>query len=100
MCMTCGCSHNHSHDHHHHHQSHHHSFVFRVPVPEKKATTVLLEKKILEKNNRLAIENRAYFRNRKILALNMMSSPGAGKTTLLVRTIQDLRPRFPIQVIE
>jgi hydrogenase nickel incorporation protein HypB len=37
---------------------------------------------------------------RRILALNLMSSPGAGKTTLLERTIRDLAGRPPIGVIE
>jgi hydrogenase nickel incorporation protein HypB len=32
--------------------------------------------------------------------LNLVSSPGSGKTSLLVRTIADLKHRFPISVIE
>ena len=34
------------------------------------------------------------------LALNFVSSPGSGKTSLLVRTIDDLRDRWPVAVIE
>jgi hydrogenase nickel incorporation protein HypB len=37
---------------------------------------------------------------RGIRALNMMSSPGAGKTTLLERTIERLRGRLTLGVIE
>jgi hydrogenase nickel incorporation protein HypB len=35
-----------------------------------------------------------------VLALNLVSSPGSGKTTLLVRTLQALKGRWPLAVIE
>ncbi|MFM6527980.1 MAG: GTP-binding protein, partial [Dolichospermum sp.] len=50
--------------------------------------------------NLLAAENRGWFKGRNILALNLMSSPGAGKTTLLTRTINDLKDKLNINVIE
>ncbi|MDH4285463.1 MAG: hydrogenase nickel incorporation protein HypB, partial [Gallionellaceae bacterium] len=34
------------------------------------------------------------------LALNLVSSPGSGKTTLLVRTLQALKDKFSLAVIE
>ncbi|HEX8994430.1 MAG TPA: hydrogenase nickel incorporation protein HypB [Ktedonobacterales bacterium] len=37
---------------------------------------------------------------RRIRALNLMSSPGAGKTTLLERTVERLRGRLAIGVVE
>ncbi|OBQ34559.1 MAG: hydrogenase accessory protein HypB, partial [Anabaena sp. MDT14b] len=43
---------------------------------------------------------RGWFKGRNILALNLMSSPGAGKTTLLTRTINDLKDKLSISVIE
>lgn len=63
-------------------------------------TTISLEQNLLAKNNLLAAQNRGWFKGRNILALNLVSSPGAGKTTLLTRTIQDLKDRLPIHVIE
>lgn len=63
-------------------------------------TTISIEQDILAKNNLLAAQNRGWFKGRNILALNLVSSPGAGKTTLLTRTIQDLKDRLPIHVIE
>ena len=94
MCATCGCSeptpaHSHEHGHSHSHD-HDHS----------RGTTIRLEESILAKNDAFAAENRAWFREREILALNVVSSPGAGKTTLLVRTIRDMAGRLPISVIE
>jgi hydrogenase nickel incorporation protein HypB len=59
-----------------------------------------METAVLAKNDRFARDNRAFFRTRTVLALNVMSSPGAGKTTLLERTIRDLGADLPLAVIE
>ncbi|MGK7917672.1 MAG: hydrogenase nickel incorporation protein HypB [Prochloraceae cyanobacterium] len=63
-------------------------------------TTISLEQDILAKNDLIAAQNRGWFKGRNILALNLVSSPGAGKTTLLTRTIEDLKARLTISVIE
>jgi len=55
---------------------------------------------VLEANDRLAEELKNKFRVKKILCLNLMSSPGAGKTTLLERTLNDLKDEFKMAVIE
>jgi len=57
-------------------------------------------KNILDANDRIARENRMLFDEKKIYVFNLMSSPGAGKTTLVERTIEALRDRFRIAVIE
>lgn len=44
---------------------------------------------LLDNNDRIAAANRAEFARRRILALNLVSSPGAGKTALLERTLED-----------
>jgi hydrogenase nickel incorporation protein HypB len=61
---------------------------------------VRVERDIFEKNDRFASVNRRLFEATHTLALNLMSSPGAGKTAVLVRTLQDLRDRRPLAVIE
>ncbi len=55
---------------------------------------------LLGENNRIAAENRRIIKEMGAVALNLMSSPGAGKTTLLEKTIQALKPRFRMAVIE
>jgi hydrogenase nickel incorporation protein HypB len=45
--------------------------------------------KILEANDRIALENRRIFDDNNIFVINLMSAPGAGKTSLLERTIQE-----------
>ncbi|MFQ5488718.1 MAG: hydrogenase nickel incorporation protein HypB [Gammaproteobacteria bacterium] len=61
---------------------------------------VRIERDILGKNDEYAAANRRWFRERSILALNLVSSPGAGKTTLLTRTLEDLRGELALAVIE
>ncbi|MBV6626307.1 MAG: hydrogenase nickel incorporation protein HypB [Rivularia sp. (in: Bacteria)] len=126
MCVTCGCSDDSgkitnpqtgevlaiSHDDNHHthtladgtviSHSHNHDTVDNASEIHAKIhnTTISLEQNILAKNDLIAAQNRGWFKGRNILALNLMSSPGSGKTTLLTRTINDLKDRLTISVIE
>jgi hydrogenase nickel incorporation protein HypB len=61
---------------------------------------VRIERDILGANAALAADNRRWLAERKLLALNLVSSPGSGKTTFLVRTIRELAGRWPLAVIE
>lgn len=127
MCATCGCGkldepagtrisapagtvpHEHEHEHEHGHEhghshehGHGHEHVHAHPDDHGHAPTetLTLEQKILAKNDRLAEGNRAWLTDRRIAAINIMSSPGSGKTTLLERTVRELRPSVPVSVIE
>ena len=94
-----GHDHDHSHDHIHADGSgHEHGHVHAERT--RAGDLVELEARILAKNDAMAERNRAWFRGREILALNLMSSPGAGKTTLLERTIRDLRDELRLYVVE
>ena len=57
-------------------------------------------KKILGENEQYALRNSLFLAERKILCLNMISSPGSGKTTILTRTINELKDGIKIGVIE
>jgi hydrogenase nickel incorporation protein HypB len=59
-----------------------------------------VQKRILDANDQAAAANAAFFAERGILCLNMISSPGSGKTTLLARTITDLKDSIRIGVVE
>lgn len=48
---------------------------------------VQVEQKVLNENQRLALELRERFRQNHVFCLNVISSPGSGKTTLLERTL-------------
>lgn len=55
---------------------------------------------IMDVNDRLAAENRGYFDENGVYAINLMSAPGAGKTSVLEETIKRLKGAFRIGVIE
>ena len=57
-------------------------------------------KPILDRNERLAAENRARFDDAGVFVLDLMASPGAGKTSTILATIEALRVRYRIAVIE
>ena len=61
---------------------------------------VTVERKVLEKNDEIARQNRNLLAQHQIFALNVVSSPGAGKTTILERTLQQLQDRLRIAVVE
>ena len=106
MCVTCGCGVG---DHSHTapafarvpmRQAAHEHAHGAMSVPGRDAHTIQLETQILSKNQLIAQRNRSWLAARRILALNLVSSPGAGKTTLLERTINDLKADLSISVIE
>jgi hydrogenase nickel incorporation protein HypB len=59
-----------------------------------------VERKVLEKNDAIAAANRARFAAAGLFVLNIVSSPGAGKTTLLEQTLERLKGRSRVGVIE
>lgn len=100
----------HAHEHGHEHRHHEHgmggdldygSGPARAHVPGlSQSRMVQIEQDILSKNNGYAAANRQYFDERGIFALNLVSSPGSGKTTLLVKTIELLKDKCDIAVVE
>jgi hydrogenase nickel incorporation protein HypB len=75
MCATCGCS---------------DDAGVRVNGHGHEDRLVVLEQKVLARNDHLAEHNRMWLAERDVVAVNLMSSPGSGKTTLLERTIREL----------
>jgi hydrogenase nickel incorporation protein HypB len=73
----------------------------RAHVPGmSQARMVQIEQDILARNDAYAAGNRRYFDERGIFALNLVSGPGAGKTTLLCKTIEWLKDKVAIAVVE
>jgi hydrogenase nickel incorporation protein HypB len=61
---------------------------------------VIVEKKILVANEEFANKNREFLARLKLPCLNVISSPGSGKTTILAKTIEALKGKVKIGVIE
>jgi hydrogenase nickel incorporation protein HypB len=118
MCATCGCddpagtrvsvvhghdgaaAHAHPHPPQHHDADHAHEAPATLAAPPDHRRTIEIERNVLARNDELAQANRRWLAQRRIVALNMMSSPGSGKTTLLQRTIGELHSGRPVAVIE
>jgi hydrogenase nickel incorporation protein HypB len=120
MCNTCGCNvtdgnrhlladltvtghahgdghaHDHDHDHGHGH-AHDHAHDRSHPAPGGAAGVL---NALLAHNDAHAAQNRARLDARRLLTINLMSSPGSGKTSLLEATIRALAGRLRIGVIE
>ena len=63
-------------------------------------SVITIERKVLEKNDEVAGRNRADLAARGVLAINLVSSPGAGKTSLLEKTLEYVKGRVRVGVIE
>ena len=59
-----------------------------------------IKKSIFEDNDRAADRMRADLKSRGVYLLNLMSSPGSGKTTTLIQTINLLKDKIRIAVME
>lgn len=59
-----------------------------------------IKKSIFEDNDRDADRLRGELRKKGVFLLNLMSSPGSGKTTTLIKTINALKGRLRIAVME
>jgi len=81
MCGVCGCGEDEQHQHDH-------------------ERLIKIEKDVLTKNDAYAEKNRDVFTKQGIAAMNLVSSPGSGKTTLLVKTINALKEKITMAVIE
>lgn len=114
MCKDCGCGQaggdvtiggvpmalghfaNHDHDLGHPHGHGHHNH----PAHDSPASTTLnIGRAVLEKNDRLAEQNRGFFRAKGLLVLNVLSSPGSGKTTLIQKTADAVASKLRLGVI-
>ena len=97
-----GHEHTHEHDHEHGHpHTHEHDGVTHTHSHDHAQNKVInLNIDILSENNKLAQLNRRFFEGRKVLCLNLVSSPGSGKTSILEKTINALIPTRKIAVIE
>jgi hydrogenase nickel incorporation protein HypB len=61
---------------------------------------IVIKEQILADNRKLADQLRSRLAASGAFLLNLMSSPGSGKTSLLLRTIEALRDRYRIAVVE
>jgi hydrogenase nickel incorporation protein HypB len=63
-------------------------------------TTVPIVEEILSANDSLAAQNRQLLDEAGVLGINIMASPGAGKTSVILRTIEALKGKVQLGVVE
>jgi len=101
--------HDHPHDHDHDHGHRHHdegvidygqgaAGAHAPGVSQERM--VAIERDVMSKNDAYARDNRRALAAKGVFALNFVSSPGSGKTSLLVKTIEALKDRIAVTVIE
>ncbi len=61
---------------------------------EAEQRTIVINQGVLSKNDLLARENRALFKSKRLLTMNIVSSPGSGKTAFIERTLTDIKGRL------
>ncbi len=98
MCEHCGCGHPSSIGSPGKHV-HSHADEKLAPVETKTSREIILEQRVLAKNDEAATANRHWLEERGVVALNIISSPGSGKTLLLEKTLDRLRGRVSCAVI-
>lgn len=89
MCNTCGCNVTDGNRH-----------LLSIPHQQKSVTAITVLSNLLKHNDQQADQNRVNIESHGVLAINLMSSPGSGKTALLEATIQKLKDKLSIAVIE
>lgn len=88
MCENCGCASSSS------------SMPDTGAEDTGKEIKLRVEQDMLQRNNNAAMDNRLYFADRNIYAVNLVSSPGSGKTAILEATVKTLASLLPVFVIE
>ena len=106
MCQECGCgsgggdvqigAHPHDHEPHHGHEQGHGDHDHGHGHGKQ---TLNLNRSLMEKNTLLAERNRGFFHAKKLLVLNVVSSPGSGKTTFIRETAARLAGKLRVGVI-
>ena len=88
MCEQCGCSDHHENtsNHNHGHRHDHERVTMEINLPA------------LQKNDAFAANNRTFFKDHGVLAINLISSPGSGKTTLLEQMAKRLGGKMTVVV--
>lgn len=66
----------------------------------EKVKIIEIKKSVFEDNNRAADALRGELKKKGVFLLNLMSSPGSGKTTTLIQTINLLKDKIRIAVME
>lgn len=60
---------------------------------------ITLERKVLQRNDEIAEDNRKLFKEKNVLVINLLSSPGSGKTSIIEKTLEHYNGKVNISII-
>lgn len=61
---------------------------------------ILIEKSVLQSNDKIASESRKFFNEKKVFTINLLGSPGCGKTSLLEKVLTAMNSSWHVAIIE
>ncbi len=61
---------------------------------------IKIEERIIAASEELSRENAKIFKEKNVFVINLMASPGAGKTSFILKTLEAIKEKYKIAVIE
>lgn len=74
--------------------------IINPDLPMDEVKVIEIKKSIFEENGHEADQLREELKRKGVFLLNLMSSPGSGKTTTLIATINELKDKLKVAVME
>ncbi len=76
------------------------SIINRIHIPMDEIKVIEIKKNVFEDNDKDAEDLRKELKDKGVFLLNLMSAPGSGKTTTLIQTLNRIKNKVRVAVME
>lgn len=76
------------------------SIINRIHIPMDEIKVIEIKKNVFEDNDKDAEDLRKELKDKGVFLLNLMSAPGSGKTTTLIQTLNRIKNKVRVVVME
>lgn len=76
------------------------SIINRIHIPMDEIKVIEIKKNVFEDNDKDAEDLRKELKDKGVFLLNLMSAPGSGKTTTLIQTLNRIKNKVRVDVME
>lgn len=76
------------------------SIINRIHIPMDEIKVIEIKKNVFEDNDKGAEDLRKELKDKGVFLLNLMSAPGSGKTTTLIQTLNRIKNKVRVAVME
>ena len=76
------------------------SIINRIHIPMDEIKVIEIKKNVFEDNDKDAENLRKELKDKGVFLLNLMSAPGSGKTTTLIQTLNRIKNKVRVAVME